>query len=114
MLDPTRRWPPDYVAHLAWRGQQLELMRSDPVHRAGALLYYETRPDAFICDWADTYDPRNAGVEGRVTRMPFILFDRQMDFVEYLYALFTARASGLCEKSRDMGITWICIWFAIW
>lgn len=102
-------WPPDYVKLFAWRQKQLQLFRSQPKLLEAALIYYESRPVEFINDWVDTYDPRNAGVPGKITRMPFIMFPRQVDLTRFLYACLEGEADGLIEKCRDAGATWLSV-----
>jgi phage terminase large subunit len=80
---------------------------------ANAMAYYSTRPVAFICHWCDTYDPRLAGT-GRMARMPFIVFRRQAELVAFLQAMLAGQESGLVEKCRDMGATWVCVAFSVW
>jgi phage terminase large subunit len=106
-------WPGNYVEVWAWRYERLVQMRKDPVQLAGALEYYRTRPVEFINHWADTYDPRNAG-RGKPAYMPFIMFERQGQFVEFLQAVMAAEENGLVEKARDMGATWVCSAFSVW
>lgn len=102
-------WPPDYVGLFQWRQQQLLSFRSNPALLSGAKAYYKTHPVEFINDWVDTYDPRNAGQEGKLTRMPFIMFERQRDLTRFLYACLEGEADGLIEKCRDAGATWDCV-----
>ena len=99
-------WPPDYVKLFAWRQKQLQLFRSQPKLLEAALIYYKSRPVEFINDWVDTYDPRNAGVPGKITRMPFIMFQRQRELTQFIYACLEGEADGLVEKCRDAGATW--------
>jgi phage terminase large subunit len=99
-------WPPDYVSLFAWRQKQLLLFRSNPKMLEAARLYYKTHPVEFICDWVDTYDPRNAGVPGKITRMPFVMFQRQREMTQFIYACLEGEADGLVEKCRDAGATW--------
>lgn len=108
------RWPPDYVKLFAWRQGQLRTFRKNPNLLAGAKFYYKTHPIEFICDWVDTYDPRNAGQSGKMVRMPFMLFPRQKDMVRFLYACLNGEADGLVEKCRDAGATWVCVAFSVW
>lgn len=107
-------WPPDYVRLFAWRQKQLLSFRSSPELLRAAKAYYRTHPVEFICDWVDTYDPRNAGKEGKLTRMPLQLFQRQKDLVLFLYACLNGEANGLIEKCRDAGATWVCVAFSVW
>lgn len=99
-------WPPNYTNLFAWRQQQLLAFRANPLLLKGAKAYYKDHPVEFICDWVDTYDPRNAGQDGKITRMPFIMFQRQRDMTNFLYACLQGEADGLIEKCRDAGATW--------
>lgn len=102
-------WPPDYVKLFGWRQRQLLRFREDPALLKGALAYYKDHPVEFINDWVDTYDPRNAGQEGKLTRMPFVTFPRQAELIQFLYACLRGEADGLIEKCRDAGATWACV-----
>ncbi len=113
-MNQQLRWPPDYVSLFAWRQKQLRDFRKKPQLLYGAKVYYKTHPVEFICDWVDTYDPRNAGQPGKMTRMPFKLFPRQKDMVRFLHACLSGEADGLVEKCRDAGATWVCVAFSVW
>jgi hypothetical protein len=106
-------WPPDYVQLFAERIAALNDIRTNPIARVGAKEYYRTRPIEFIEDWCDTYDPRNAGSD-KPARMPFKLFRRQRDLIAFLLACLNGDASGLIEKCRDVGATWVCCAFSVW
>lgn len=110
----VQTWPPDYVKLFGWRQKQLLAFRRDPNLLKGAKEFYRTHPVEFICDWVDTYDPRNAGKEGKLTRMPLQLFPRQRDLVKFLLACLNGEANGLIEKCRDAGATWVCVAFTVW
>ena len=60
----------------------------------------------FMVDWCWTYDPRLSAL-GLPTIVPFIPFPRQLEFIEWFYNLYLNQLSGMVEKSRDMGITWV-------
>lgn len=107
------QWPPDYVAHLAWRQKQIVTIRSDKKLLLGAIEFYKTRPIEFIEHWADTFDPRNSGTE-KLTKVPFIPFQRQREMIEFLKACLERQTNGLVEKSRDLGASWVCVSFAVW
>lgn len=117
MLTPStvtsEAWPPDYTAEFAARQRRLLKIRRDPNLRLGAKEFYRTRPIEFIEHWVETYDPRNAGKEVPA-RMPFRLFRRQRDLVEFLLACLKGEENGLIEKCRDMGATWVCAAFSVW
>ena len=97
----------------AWRQSQILKIRANPQLLIGAKEYYRTRPVEFINHWAVTYDPRIAG--GDIpAKLPFVLFQRQAELVEFLFACLEGEESGLVEKARDMGATWICCAFSVW
>lgn len=107
-------WPPNYIPTFMWRQEELLKLRSDPDLLFGAKEYYRTRPVEFITDWVDTYDPRNAGKDGMLTRMPFLLFPRQKEMIRFLQAMLDGEEDGLIEKCRDAGATWLCVAFSVW
>lgn len=109
----SNNWPLDYVSVFAWRQQQLLKLKNDPNLVLGAKEYYRTHPVEFINHWCDTYDPRNAG-SGLLTRPPLVMFKRQEELVQFLWACMDAEEPGLVEKSRDMGATWVCCAFSLW
>lgn len=101
-------WPPcDVVDELAARQQRLIHLRRNPGLWPGAREYYRTRPVTFVRHWCATYDPRNA-VGETPTTMPFVPFRRQRELIRFVHSCLDDRVSGLVEKSRDMGATWIC------
>lgn len=104
---------PDYVAAIQWRLAQLDALYENRDLRAGAFEYYRTRPHEFIEHWCMTYDPRNAGTD-LPTTMPFIMFERQHDLIDFLLACLNGDEHGLIEKTRDMGATWVCCAFSVW
>jgi len=106
-------WPPNYLTVWQTRQNRLLALRAAPDLWVGAFEYYRTHPVDFINDFCDTYDPRNAGRD-KPSYMPFILFPRQVQLVEFLLATLTGEESGLVEKARDMGATWVCAAFSVW
>lgn len=104
---------PDYAPIYKARIEKLQLIRSQPEILAPLKEFYKTHPVEFITDWGMTFDPRNAEI-GLPTTVPFVLFKRQQDFIEWLYARWQSREDGLGEKSRDMGVSWLCVAFAHW
>lgn len=104
---------PDYAAVFLARAKNLERLRQDPENINSVKEYYKKNPVAFINDWGITFDPRNADV-GLPTLMPFILFKRQEEFVDWLVERWLAREDALVEKSRDMGLSWLSVAIAVW
>lgn len=112
-LPDTFNWKvPDYAPVFERRMFQLNLLRSNPDMLAGAKEWYRTHPWDFINDWGVTFDPRNTAL-GIPARVPFVMFPRQVEFVEWLYWMWKNGQRGLCEKSRDCGATWLAVGFAV-
>lgn len=107
-------WNPDYTAVFAFRQKQLLLFRKNPEFITYAKAYYKHNPIEFICHWCDTYDPRNAADDSKLSRMPLILFDKQKDLVRFIVDMIEHGENGLVEKSRDMGASWVCCALSVW
>jgi phage terminase large subunit len=45
--------------------------------------------------------------------LPFDPFPKQIEFLRWLKAREAAQEDGLVEKSRDMGVTWLCVAHAV-
>ncbi|WP_186126375.1 TerL protein [Burkholderia gladioli] len=104
---------PDYARLYEERAQRLRNMRDQPEIVAGLKAYYRDHPVDFINDWGMTFDPRNAEI-GLPTIIPMLLFPKQAEFVEWVVELWKGREDGLAEKSRDMGVSWLCVFIAVW
>lgn len=104
---------PDYTRIYELRAERLGNMREQPEIVSGLKAYYKEHPVDFINDWGMTFDPRNAEI-GKPTVIPMILFPKQEEFVEWVIARWKGREDGLAEKSRDMGVSWLCVHIAIW
>lgn len=115
-------WPPDYGADFERRAQNWHALNGNAQAIGYAKHCYATGLDEdgneepwrgcvrFINDWCVTYNPRNNGLK----TIPFLLFQRQEDFVKFLLECFEDKESGLVEKARDIGATWICCAFSVW
>lgn len=106
----AEQWPPPYERVYAWRIKTLALLRNDPAFLQDTLAYYSTRPAEFICHWMDTYNPRKKTNKW----MPFVLFWRQKEFVDFLEELRNDGENGLVEKCRDIGATWLSCAYSVW
>lgn len=102
-------WPPNYKAVYAWRIQTLQTLRANPHMLASAKAYYSLNRKEFICDWMDTYDPRKIGIKW----VPFVFFAKQAEFIDFLEELRESQQSGLVEKARDMGATWLSCGYSV-
>ena len=63
--------------------------------------------------YAWTFDPRLVGKPGGAF-IPFKLWPRQRDFIRWLHERVQASEEGLCEKSRDVGVSYLCGGYALW
>lgn len=104
---------PDYAAINSEKQERFLKIARSPELMMGSRAYYKTRPVEWIMDWGITYDPRNSA-SGIATLMPFVLFERQKQMVEFLYECFSDSEHGVIEKCRDYGATWVCCNFSIW
>lgn len=101
---------PDYNEVFAERVERLQRIRADTT---GELLkhlrvYYRDHPWQFIDDWGCTFDPRLVE-RGLPAVVPFRLFPKQVEWVQWVVAHWRAQEPGLTEKSRDMGVSWLSI-----
>jgi hypothetical protein len=97
---------PDYAAVFKQRLAVLERIREHPERLPALKAYYRTHPAEFINDFGVTFDPRNADI-GLPTLIPFVLFPKQREWVDWVIERWRTRTPGICEKSRDMGISWL-------
>ncbi len=68
--------------------------------------------ELFFRDWVWTYDPRNA--DGLPKDLPFVLWPKQLEFLEWLQGIEDSSDDGVCDKSRDTGITWAVAGYYVW
>jgi len=99
---------PDYGAEMARRMERLRRLRENPEGWHILRAYYREHPVQLIDDWGVTYDPRNVE-RGMPAFIPFRLFPRQFEFCEWVLERWAASEAGLCDKSRDMGVSWLAI-----
>lgn len=104
---------PDYAAVYRWRAERLARIRAmSEDERATLNAYYRDNPAQWITDWGMTFDPRNIEI-GLPAVIPLLLFPRQEECIVWLYDRWRGREDGLVEKSRDMGISWLCVATAV-
>ncbi len=99
---------PDYPAVIAWRKSLLLTLRSRPQAVLDAKQFYKAYPAKFISHWGWTVDPRN--VERNLPSViPFVLFKRQEEWIEWFLERWRAGEPGITEKTRDMGMSWLTV-----
>lgn len=100
---------PDYLPIYVARHKRLNALRRDPALLALVKKHYRESPTGtadFINDWALTIDPR---VKGRSPVMPFLLFPRQIELLDFIARKYAAGEPGIVVKSRDVGASWLAM-----
>ena len=104
---------PSYDPVFLSRVEMIKRMRADPGMVPALKKYFSENPVDFINSFFCTFDPRNPE-RGIPAIVPFLLFPRQEEFINWLLARWMGREDGLVEKSRDMGVSWLCVAYAVW
>lgn len=99
---------PDYVQVFEWRMERLQRIRRDPSVLHALKAYYRDNPAQFIIDWGVTFEPRNVE-RGLPALIPFLLFPRQEEWVQWFVERWKNREPGITEKTRDMGMSWLTV-----
>lgn len=113
---PAFDWKnPEPCYELVWaqRAKRLSSIRRMPeaeraLYLASLFAYYRENPWDFINDWGVTFDPRRLDL-GHEPLVPFVLFPKQIEFCQYIFACWKGRKPGLADKSRDGGLSWLAI-----
>lgn len=106
--------PEFYLERFKERMERIRRLQDDPEKGRLLLAYYKDKPVEFINDWAITFNPRNVGTDLPVM-MPFILFPRQEEMINWLYdCTFVRKRRGVVDKCRDSGATWLGCAFSAW
>jgi hypothetical protein len=64
----------------------------------------------WINQWVWTFDPMK---RFGLANIPFDLFPKQAEFLVWLAEREQTQTDGLIEKSRDMGVSWLCCLYAL-
>lgn len=100
---------PDVAAIAKRRLKRMRVLENDPELLVAVKQVYANDPIKFIDDWAITYDPRR-----QPAIMPFIMFPHQRELIEWFRQRDIRREDGIVEKSRDTGVTWLAVCYAVW
>jgi phage terminase large subunit len=103
---------PNYVPVYLERAKRLQRLRTDPTMLPGLRAYYRDHIPQFIADWGMTFDPRNVEV-GLPAKVPFILFTRQREWLDWVIGCWRAQEPGITEKSREVGVSWLAVSLAV-
>lgn len=97
---------PDYAEVFAYRAERLRRIREKPEMLPAILSHYKHNPAQMITDWGCTFDPRNAERD-LPPIIPFILFPKQEEWVEWCVQKWKNQEPAPTVKSRDMGLSWL-------
>ena len=101
----------EFTQKLSYRLEVMQRAERDPVMRQNYLLNkWTVDPVDFIDTFGVMTDPRLV----QYPVIPLFLFDYQRDII---YRLLDAELNGkdlLIEKVRDMGLSWITMWYVLW
>lgn len=98
----------DYKKTVIARKKRLDAIRKDDKLFEAHLQIYKDDYAQFIDDWFITYDPRR-----KPALLPFVLFKRQREMIDWILERYRNKEPGLLEKSREIGASWICISLSI-
>lgn len=99
---------PNYATVFAQRIERLKRIRARPDCIPHLKRYYADHPADFISDWGCTNDPKRAD-DTRPALLPFLLYPRQREWIEWVYGLWRAKKNGASPKSREVGMSWLAI-----
>jgi hypothetical protein len=75
-------------------------------------MHYKECPWDLVRDWGMTFDPRKIETGG-LSSIPFIPWPRLVEYMQWLMQQWRGSERGLVEKSRDCGVTWLSVGFAV-
>lgn len=97
---------PDYPAIFQRRLDALGRVRANPSCLPALQTYYRDNPARFICDWGITLNAKNVE-RGLPSFVPFILYPRQIEWVNWVVSQWRDHKPGITEKTRQMGFSWL-------
>lgn len=103
-------WEPDYEIEIRRRINLANKAKNDTEFQKALIDHWARTPKDFIKDVCITYDPRRKGIKF----MPFTPFPKQEEFIEFICGCLLDGESGLVEKCRDMGFTWLAVAISVW
>ena len=104
---------PDYTAMLRERRRRIARIRRAPSLLPVLRELYKRNPQQWLYDWACTFDPRNAERD-LPTTTPFAAMPFLDSWISFVLECWRCQAYGLTEKSRETGLSWLAVFFAIW
>lgn len=103
---------PDYLSIFKSRVERLIKIRQNSDILQSLKIYYKFNPAQFIIDWGCTADFASAN-KYQPAIIPFILFDKQNEWCNWVNDLWQNNQNGLVEKTRQMGMSWLSVALAV-
>jgi phage terminase large subunit len=105
---------PDYSAVYERRRVLLARMQEGGPPAVEALReHYRQHPEQMISDWCQTTDPRSVA-RGKAASVPFVLWPRQVELVQWLTERWRKGEPGTIVKSRDVGASYVSMaWLVV-
>jgi len=101
-----------YEHALRERIRRLKKLRAHPEMLPAVRRYYRTHIADWINDWGVTIDPRNIR-KGLPVVIPFLLDERQREWIDFTLDNWKHGRYGLTVKSRDVGVSWLIVALSI-
>jgi hypothetical protein len=98
---------PDYRPIFIERARRIAFLRAYPKELLLIKRYYADHVAQFISDWALTIDPRV--LKPRSPVMPFLLFPKQVELIQWIEDGYNKGEGGAVVKSRDVGASWVAM-----
>lgn len=100
---------PNYAAIYSAREKRIRQIHGLNARQLrGLKSYYRENPADFISDFGLTFDPRNVS-SGLPSVIPFVLFPKQREAVQWALDRWRNNEPGIWEKSRETGATWLAV-----
>jgi phage terminase large subunit len=97
-----------YADAIRERHRRLLWLRQHPEELPALKAYYRAHLADWINDWCVTIDPRNIR-KGLPVVLPFLLDDRQREWVAFTLNNWRLGRYGTTIKSRDVGVSWLIV-----
>lgn len=104
------RFVPDWRENILYRARVDRQSRNDPQHRGAQLVFCRANILYWINVFVWTYDPRLRPAR----RVPMVTYPIQDQFVSWVISNILNDRSGLAEKSREMGVSWLLAAVETW
>lgn len=112
LRDARMRYLADDSENLAFRGMVAFKCGQDPEYREMQRVLCKSDVLYFINVFCWTFDPRIDDDTRRIC--PFVTYEFQDDLITWIIWLIRNKDTGLIEKSRDQGMTWVFIAVLVW